>query len=287
MMLRIWGRSMLVAMSVLFLWTGQASATVEPAKVSTVDIAPHLDRLQEIADHNGGNRAFGTGGFAKSLSYVRGELDRAGFRTHLENFEHNGKTGHNLIAEWPGGDAHQTIFLGAHLDSVAAAPGLNDNGSGVAALLATALGMAKSDAAPDKYVRFAFWGAEEQGLVGSTSYVNSLTKAERDDIAVYLNFDMVGTKNPKQWMLIDTGAPASDVVQRYFDNKNIPTLTVGAGGSDHVPFDAAGVPVAGFTTGLGSCYHKPCDDRNNVGPQTEEISTKAIERVLAQLAEIH
>ena len=84
-------------------------------------------------------------------------------------------------------------MAGGHLDSVQAGPGINDNGSGSAAILEVAEQMAKVK--PQNTLRFAWWGAEEAGLVGSTDYVNNLSLAERERIAVYLNFDMVGSPN--------------------------------------------------------------------------------------------
>ena len=71
-------------------------------------------------------------------------------------------------------------------------PGINDNGSGVAVLLeaADALG-----AHPKRRTRFAFWAAEELGLVGSRHYVRTLAPERRDEIAAYLNLDMVGSPN--------------------------------------------------------------------------------------------
>ncbi|WP_141124862.1 M20/M25/M40 family metallo-hydrolase, partial [Prescottella equi] len=86
------------------------------------------------------------------------------------------------------------VMAGAHLDSVPDGPGINDDGSGVASLLETARQLgAKPDTA--NAVRFAFWGAEEEGLNGSTAYVDGLDDAARADIALYLNFDMVGSPN--------------------------------------------------------------------------------------------
>ena len=84
-------------------------------------------------------------------------------------------------------------MAGSHLDSVLAGPGINDNGSGSAAILETAVQMAKVK--PTNTVRFAWWGAEESGLVGSTNYVTGLSQAEKDRIALYLNFDMIGSPN--------------------------------------------------------------------------------------------
>ena len=99
----------------------------------------------------------------------------------------------NVIAELPGANNNNVVMAGAHLDSVQAGPGINDNGSGSAALLEVAENIAKLK--PQNTLRFAWWGAEEAGLIGSTQYVNGLSQAERDRIALYLNFDMVGSPN--------------------------------------------------------------------------------------------
>ena len=100
----------------------------------------------------------------------------------------------NVLAESARGDDSNVVMAGAHLDSVAEGPGINDNGSGSAALLETAVQMAKVN--PRNTVRFAFWGAEESGLVGSTFYVNDLVANDTEtleSIALYLNFDMVAS----------------------------------------------------------------------------------------------
>ena len=103
------------------------------------------------------------------------------------------RTAYNVIAETKAGDPNNVVMAGAHLDSVQEGPGINDNGSGSAALLETAIQMQKVK--PNNQVRFAWWGAEEEGLLGSEYYVANLTEAELDDIALYLNFDMVASPN--------------------------------------------------------------------------------------------
>ncbi len=103
-------------------------------------------------------------------------------------------TTYNVLAETRTGNDANVVMAGAHLDSVNAGPGINDNGSGSAAMLEVAEQMAK--VAPVNTVRFAWWGAEESGLVGSTRYVTGLTAEQRSRIALYLNFDMVGSPNP-------------------------------------------------------------------------------------------
>jgi Zn-dependent M28 family amino/carboxypeptidase len=102
-------------------------------------------------------------------------------------------TQYNVIAESRDGDPNNVVMAGAHLDSVLRGPGINDNGSGSAAILETAIQMAKVK--PRNKLRFAWWGAEESGLVGSNAYVAGLSTEEKAKIALYLNFDMVGSPN--------------------------------------------------------------------------------------------
>ena len=99
----------------------------------------------------------------------------------------------NVIAEKTGANDDNVVMAGAHLDSVLAGPGINDNGSGSASILEAAEQLA--NVKTQNTVRFAWWAAEESGLVGSTNYVNGLSQAEKDRIALYLNFDMVGSPN--------------------------------------------------------------------------------------------
>ena len=103
------------------------------------------------------------------------------------------RTDVNVIAELPGRNRDNVVMAGANLDSVTADPGINDNGSGLAAILETALMMARIT--PQNTLRFAWWGAEEEGLIGSQAYVDDLSQSERDRIALYLNYDMVGWPN--------------------------------------------------------------------------------------------
>ena len=103
------------------------------------------------------------------------------------------RTAYNVIAETADGNDENVVMAGAHLDSVQDGAGINDNGTGSAALLETAIQMQKVK--PNNTVRFAWWGAEEEGLLGSEYYVANLSDEEIDDIALYLNFDMIGSPN--------------------------------------------------------------------------------------------
>jgi Zn-dependent M28 family amino/carboxypeptidase len=101
----------------------------------------------------------------------------------------------NVIVQTKTGSTANVVMVGAHLDSVPEGPGINDNGSGVAAVLETALQLGTSPQVTNA-VRFGFWGAEELGLLGSSNYVQSLNVEALKDIALYLNFDMLGSPNP-------------------------------------------------------------------------------------------
>ncbi|MFJ2501405.1 M20/M25/M40 family metallo-hydrolase [Streptomyces sp. NPDC087539] len=256
--------------------------------VSEQQVMPHLRALQRIADRNGGNRAHGTKGYARSVSYVRSALDRAGFRTKLVPFTHDGATGYNLIADWPGGDPDHVLMTGAHLDSVKEGPGINDNGSGSIAVLAAALQVAESGLKPRRHLRFAWWGAEEQGLIGSADYVGKLSSADRRRIDVYLNFDQAGSKNTQQWFVVHDDehgeTEAQQAFEAWFAERDIPTFDIGVGGSDHESFGNAGIPSSGFSTGISDCIHEACDNLANVDPETEKTSTDAIVGVLWKLA---
>jgi Zn-dependent M28 family amino/carboxypeptidase len=153
-------------------------------------------------------------------------------------------------------------MAGAHLDSVPAGPGINDDGSGVASLLETAR---KLGAKPNvtNAVRFAFWGAEEVGLKGSEAYVKSLDDAARADVAMYLNFDMVGSHNAGYFVYDGDdsdkvgegpGPEGSAGIERTF-GAILLQLGVTPGGtdfdgrSDYGPFIAVGIPAGGLFTG--------------------------------------
>jgi Zn-dependent M28 family amino/carboxypeptidase len=112
------------------------------------------------------------------------------------------------------GSTHDVVTVGAHLDSVPAGPGINDDGSGGAAVLGTALQMSSSPPIRNA-VRFGFWAAEEVGLLGSANYVRSLDDDQLKDIALYLNFDMLGSPNPAYYTMDgDQSAPPHPSARR-------------------------------------------------------------------------
>jgi Zn-dependent M28 family amino/carboxypeptidase len=200
----------------------------------------------------------------------------------------------NVIADSRRGDEDRTILVGAHLDSVEEGPGINDNGSGSSAILEIAEQMARLKQ-PRNHVRFAFWGAEEAGLVGSTAYVaDQVASGGINDIEANLNFDMLASPNFVRFVYdgdsSDTPPPVppapagsaqiEQVFLRYFDRKGLATdPTAFDGRSDYGPFIANGVPAGGLFSGAEGiktaaqeatyggfaglaydpCYHQACD----------------------------
>jgi Zn-dependent M28 family amino/carboxypeptidase len=213
---------------------------------------------------------------------------------------------YNVFAESRHGDPNNVIMAGAHLDSVNAGPGINDNGSGSSALLEVAEGLARFNG-PNQ-LRFAWWGAEEGGLVGSTHYVTSLTPDQRADIEMYLNFDMVGSPNYGLFIYDGDGSgfglvgpDGSDEIEATFEQyyaeigqQTEPTAFDGR--SDYLAFIQNGIPAGGLFTGAEQpktaaqvakwggtagiaydpCYHQACDTINNVSHQALDINSDAM-----------
>jgi aminopeptidase S len=269
----------------------------------------HLEALQEIADAvPGGTRATGTPGFLASMRYVKDVLEAAGYRVKRQDFTVSGVPSANLLAEHRG-SGEGVIMIGAHLDSVAAGPGINDNGSGVAALLVIASRLPEMSP-PDRTIRFAFWGAEEGGSFGSAHYVESLTADRLAEIGAYLNFDMLASPNAVRFVYDEDDAPAgSDALTELFVSQ---LLAAGLawdpidvdGRSDHGPFAAAGIPISGLFSGgrelvtegqaaqhgaiagqpSDPCSDDPCDTIDNVDLATLEDMARIVARVLVDLA---
>jgi len=265
-----------VALTAALVTTGAAAdaAPVTPAAVTAPVIgadAPmaHLQKLMEFARASNNTRAIGTAGFASTVSYLKQQLTALGWQTTQQNFTYGGRSAANIVAEWPYGDASQVIIAGAHTDSVAAGPGINDDGSGVAALLANAAAISQAGLRPQKRIRFGFWGAEERGDVGSSYYVSHLAAGESTKIDAYLNFDMIGNKaengRPVGWSLYVEGQSngLNQPFVTYFSSKNITvnrTLDTDDR-SDHAAFKRVGVKVTGLGSirsldELGACYHR-------------------------------
>lgn len=172
----------------------------------------------------------------------------------------------NVIAQTTTGSTSDVVMVGAHLDSVPEGPGINDNGSGVAAVLETALQLGSSPQVTNA-VRFGFWGAEETGLLGSNYYVASLDVEALTDIALYLNFDMLGSPNPGYFTydgdqsadpdpregvprVPEGSAGIERTLTAYLDRAGKPGEDTSFDGrSDYDGFTRAGVPAGGLFSG--------------------------------------
>ncbi|WCI09271.1 M20/M25/M40 family metallo-hydrolase [Arthrobacter sp. OVS8] len=213
----------------------------------------------------------------------------------------------NILAD-TGGRADRTVVVGAHLDSVSEGPGINDNGSGSAGILETALQLKALGTEPTNRIRFAFWGGEEDGLIGSEYYVSQLTARQLKDHAVNLNFDMVGSPNFVRYVYDGDGSAfgekgpnGSALVEKvfldYFKSRNLPVApTAFDGRSDYFGFINNGIPAGGLFTGaedlkteeeaavfggeagapLDPCYHAECDNIDNVNQTVLEEMADAI-----------
>jgi Zn-dependent M28 family amino/carboxypeptidase len=164
------------------------------------------------------------------------------------------ETTYNVFAETTSGDDSNVVMVGAHLDSVGAGPGINDNGSGSAAILEVAEMMRKVKTT--NTVRFAWWAAEESGLVGSNFYVANLPPADLEDIALYLNFDMVGSPNYVRFLYDGDGSAfglagpeGSTAIEEFFEDFTERGLafepTQISFRSDYAAFFNNGIPLEG------------------------------------------
>lgn len=237
-----------------------------------------------------------------ATSYAIGEAFAAGgveARVSVDTLIENRITA-NVIADSRVGRRDRTLVVGAHLDSVDEGPGIQDNGTGSGGILEIAVQLAALAEADEMKVynrlRFAWWGAEEQGLLGSEYYVDNLTEEEIGEIALNLNFDMIGSPNYGRFIYDGDGSdsePAGPegsafiewLFRDWFDQQGLASEpTQFSGRSDYGPFIAVGIPAGGLFTGAEGikteeqvalyggtageaydpCYHEACDDFDNI-----------------------
>ncbi|HEX2029728.1 MAG TPA: M28 family metallopeptidase [Nitriliruptorales bacterium] len=216
------------------------------------------------------------------------------------------RTTENVLAQTRRGRTDNVVMAGAHLDSVPDGPGIQDNGTGSAALLEIAQAMRKVK--PENAVRFAWWGAEEFGLIGSEHYVNSLSQEEQDNIALYLNFDMIGSPNYVRFVYDGdgsafglagpdgSGAIEELFVDFYADRGLASEPTEISFRSDYAAFFDVGIPFGGLFTGAEGiktaeqqaiyggtvgeqydpCYHLACDTFDNISLEVFDLNIDAV-----------
>jgi len=223
-------------------------------------------------------------------------------------------TGTNVLADIPG-TGSGLVLLGAHLDSVPAGPGVNDNGSGAATLLEAAAALAGTH--PERTIRFAFWDAEELGLIGSTSYVTRLPRDKLDDVEAVVNVDMVGSPNGGSFLFDGDGSsgflPGPDgsgeieaALHDAFRTLGLAEATADLelGRTDSAPFAEAGIAVGGVFSGADGakapreaeafggdagrpydpCYHRACDRARDVDVRLATELARAVALATATLA---
>jgi Zn-dependent M28 family amino/carboxypeptidase len=223
----------------------------------------------------------------------------------------------NLIADGKNGDKKRTIVIGAHLDSVIEGPGVNDNGSGTAIALTIAIAASKCGFNPTLKLRFAWWGAEELGLLGAAFYVSDLqtnNPKELSEIALNLDIDMVASPNFFYGIYAGSTAPPpirnqSAIIEAEYQ-KAMKKLGVNHqptafdGRSDYGPFIEVGIPAGGIFAGaeeiknateralyggianapFDPCYHLSCDTLDNVSPIALHTMLKSTAYVIQKLA---
>ncbi|KAK6533817.1 Leucyl aminopeptidase yscIV [Orbilia ellipsospora] len=215
----------------------------------------------------------------------------------------------NLIATTKGGNQNAIITIGVHTDSVIDGPGINDDGSGIIAAIEVLRALATTKSSVNNALRFCFWAGEEDGLLGSSYYVDHLSDKEAAKIVMNLNFDMIASPN-YVWMVYDGDAsdyssefasPANGLVEKefkeYFKTIGIDTIPREFNGrSDFASFLMRGIPSGGIFTGgddikteeqkknfggtagefLDRCYHQACDGPANLNYDAFVTGTKAM-----------
>src|SRR4051794_36804689 len=224
----------------------------------------------------------------------------------------------NVVAETKAGDPNHLVLAGAHLDSVPAGPGVNDDGSGTAFQLELAEQLAKAGTPPRNKIRFLWFGGEEDGLVGSQYYAAHLSNAEVARIDAMLDTDMIASPNFAR-LVYDgdgstfgqelSGPPGSGTIEnvfvRYWAERGMVSEPIPFDGrSDYVGFINRGIPAGGVFAGaeapktaaqvakyggvegeqLDPCYHEACDTYSTVTgqPPASTMNTFATNPVLAQ-----
>lgn len=228
------------------------------------------------------------------------------------------RTTYDVIADAPWGDPDRTVVVSAHNDSVDAGPGINDDGSGTSMDLELARNLGIKGRKPTNHVRFLWVGAEEEGLLGSTYYVEHLSDRQRLQIIAMLDFDMVASPNYARQVydgdgstfgLENSGPSGSGFIESlfngWFDGQDQASEPIPFDGrSDYVAFTDAGIPAGGIFTGaekiktdeeqqlfggtagqpLDPCYHQACDTVNNLNLKAFGEMKDAAADTLYQLA---
>lgn len=202
------------------------------------------------------------------------------------------KKGYNIVARLNKSGSDKQIIIGAHYDSDG--QGANDNASGVAALMLVVKGLSKSDLPCN--VVFVLFDGEENGMLGSYSYVNEMFQADKDNTLLMVNIDSVANgDNLYVWCenkhtdLANLFVSKSDkLTEKPYANGTYylgDVSSTGHGyietpqGSDHTPFRQAGIPTALFFSGTYSADPWNYAESTNLVKNTMNTSSDTFEKL--------
>lgn len=192
-------------------------------------------------------------------------------------FSKGALTERNVVAEIPGANPNEVVLVGAHFDSWDPADGANDNGSGVAANLEAARILKSLGVRPQRTIRFVFFSGEEQACLGSRAYA-AAHHAELDRLRMVLIMD--GGAQPPLGFMVNHRADLEGPVQKII----APLTALGAGkvypqgdpDTDHVPFQAEGVPALVLAVEDGEYavhHHASTDTVDKIDPKMLALDT--------------
>lgn len=216
----------------------------------------------------------------------------------------------NIVIQTSEGDPDNCVMLGAHSDSVPEGPGINDDGSGTLTLIEVATQLAKFRV--NNCVRFAWWSAEEEGLLGSNFYASTLPDEDNQKIRLFMDYDMLASPNfaLQIYNATNEANPTGseqlrDLYVDWYSAHDLNfTFIAFDGRSDYDGFIRAGIPAGGIATGAEGvktkeevemfggkagdwydpCYHQLCDDVGNNNVTAWELNTKLVAHSVATYA---
>ena len=295
---------------------GVKSTNAAAARAAAVLVANNVDGPLDRATLGDVTGALPTGGVSRADGDALAGRGGASVTLVLATTTEERRS-RNVVAQTTTGAADRVVMAGAHLDSIPEGPGMNDNGSGTATLLETAVRLGGAPPVANA-VRFAFWGAEEQGLIGATRYVEGLSDGEKRRIAAYLNLDMVGSPNAAYFAYdgdnsdnvgAGPGPEGSATIERVLLEQLATTGVTGEGTdfdgrSDYGPFIEAGIPSGGLFTGaeetktpeqaqrwggtagqpFDRCYHQACDRIDGIDRTALDRNVDTLAGTMARFA---
>jgi hypothetical protein len=256
--------------------------------------------VEYLASQELGGRYPGTAGDTLASEFIAKKLHSLKLKPVVKGKKYKGyyndftygkdvqRTTHNILAVIPGTDKqlkHEYIVVGSHYDhlgmggqgsgsrrpdTLGVHPGADDNASGDAVVLELAKHFKK--ARQPRSIIIAFFGAEEQGLVGSKNFLEWMKKednqrknlpANQKGIVAMVNLDMVGRMRDHALSVSGTGTSSSfkALAEQVAEEQNLHVTCVpdGYGPSDQASFVAVDIPVLFLTTGGHMEYHTPAD----------------------------